>query len=600
MSDPELRIKPDQAKRKMLWKRLSTPLKTACSCAIFVLAIAGCGGDAKLKPGQFASADAAQPAPGGRLVVSLRSEPQTLNPVLALDRPSTEVIRRMTADLIHINRHSQATEGALGESWTVSDNGQRFVLKLRQGVKFSDGDPFDADDVVFSFQVFQDEEVGSPNRDLLVIDGEPIKVHKVDSHTVEFELSRPHAVGDRIFDSVPMLPSHLLEEQYRQGSLSETWRLDTRPAQIAGLGPFRFKSYMPAQRLVLERNPHYWKTDVNGTPLPYLDELVFVFTPSQDARVLRFQGGDIDVIDDLKAGNFSILEAGAQDRGYRLTDLGAGLEFNFLFFNLNEASPGQAKLAAKQKWFRNKSFRQAVSAAVDRVGIARLVYQGRATPIWSHVSPGNRAWFHAELPRPARSLERARELLLSAGFGWKDEVLIDANGVPVALTLVTNSSNSERVQIMTIVQEDLRQLGMDVQVVPLEFRALLDRILETKDYDVCVLGLGGGDVDPNPLMNVLLSSGGSHLWNPGQSEPATAWEAEIDRLMTEQATVLDHDERKAIYDRVQELMADELPLVPLVSPNILVGAKSNLGNFKPAILDHHTLWNVEELFWAVN
>jgi len=584
----------------MLWKRLTKPLERICWGGLLVLAFASCSRETKPSTTRVAKAIDGQPTPGGRLVVALGAEPQTLNPILGSDRPSTAVIRRMTADLIHINRDSQAIEPALSTSWTVSRDGRRFVLELRRGVKFSDGEPFEADDVVFSFRVIQDKAVGSPNRDLLVIDDEPIKVRKIDSHTVEFELSRPHAVGARIFDSVPMLPSHLLETSYQEGTLPESWRLDTLPEEIAGLGPFRFKSYAPARQLVLERNPHYWKTDSDKATLPYLDELVFVFTPSQDTQVLRFQGGDIDVINDLKAGDFAILEAGQEARGYRLFDLGAGLEFNFLFFNLNPPAPGQAELAAKQTWFRNKAFRQAISAAVDREAIARLVYQGRATPIWSHVSPGNKAWFHADLPRPTRSLERARELLLSAGFSWKNEALIDADGVAVTLTLVTNSNNGERVQMMTIIQEDLRELGMRVQVVPLEFRALLARILETKDYEICILGLGGGDVDPNPLMNVLLSSGANHLWNPGQSEPATPWEAEIDRLMTEQATTLVYEERKAMYDRVQELMADELPMVPLVSRNILVGAKSNLGNFKPAILDHHTLWNIEELFWATS
>jgi len=573
----------------------------ACWAGLLVLAAAGCGDETKLNPGGgAASTGHVRPTSGGRLVVALGAAPQTLNPILGSDRPSTEIIRRTTADLIHINRYSQAVEPALSESWTLSEDGRRFVLQLRRGIKFSDGEPFDADDVVFSFRVIQDRALGSPIRDLLVLDDEPIKVRKIDSHTVEFELSRPRAVGARLFDSVPMLPRHLLEASYERGTLPESWRLDTPPEQIAGLGPFRFKSYAPAHQLVLERNPHYWKTDSDGAPLPYLDELVFVFTPSQDTQVLRFQGGDIDAANDLKASDFAILEAGQEARGYRLFDLGAGLEFNFLFFNLNPPAQGQAELTVKKTWFRNKSFRQAISAAVDREAIARLVFQGRATPIWSYVSPGNKAWFHADLPRPARSLEQARKLLLSAGFGWKDEALIDANGVPVALTLITNSNNSERVQMMTIIQEDLRELGMKVQVVPLEFRALLARILETKDYEICVLGLGGGDVDPNPLMNVLLSSGDIHLWNPRQSVPATPWEAEIDRLMTEQATVLVYEERKALNDRVQELIADQLPMVPLVSPNILVGAKSNLGNFKPAILDHHTLWNVEELFWTAN
>jgi peptide/nickel transport system substrate-binding protein len=299
----------------------------------------------------------------------------------------------------------------------------------------------------------------------------------------------------------------------------------------------------------------------------------------------------------LSAENFAALERTASRDGYHLEDLGAGLQFNFLFFNLNDLPDELSKITDKQTWFRDTAFRQAVSAAIDRQALARLVYRGRATPIWTHVSPGNRPWFHPGIPRPERSLERARRLLSTAGFSWHEERLVDPEGRPVSFTIVTNSTNSERVQMMTVAQQDLSELGMEVQVVPLEFQALLDRVLGSHDYEACILGLGGGDVDPNPLMSVLSSAGGSHLWRPGQSEPATTWEAEIDRLMNEQTTEMNFAARKALYDRVQELMAEQLPMIPLVSPNILVGAKASLGNFRPVILDHHTLWNVEELFW---
>ena len=561
------------------------------------LILASCGG--KSGPAARSADSPADEAPtrGGRLAVALGADPKTLNPIFAADHPSTAVVRRTTADLIHINRLTQQTEGALAESWTVSEDGTTYRLELRRGVLFSDGEPFDADDVVFSFRAIQDEAVASPNRDLLVLDGVPIEVRKIASHTVEFDLGKPHAVGDRVFDSVPILPSHLLEESYLEGTLGEVWGLGADPAAIAGLGPFRFKSYAPAQRLVLERNPHYWRKEARGGPLPYLDELVFQITPNEDTQALRFQSGEIDLVDGLSAANFSVLEAGAADRGYELFDLGPGLQFDLLFFNLNPPDPRNEKQRLRAKWLGNKAFRQAVSAAVDREGIARLVYRGRATPIWSQVSPGNRLWFNADLPRPPRSLERARALLSAAGFSWRDGRLVDADSLPVALSLATNSSNSARVQMLTIIGEDLRELGMQIQIVTLELRALIGRVFETKDYDLCVLALGGGDADPNPLMNVLLSSGATHLWNPGSSQPPPPWQAEIDRLMTGQATVLARDQRKRMYDRVQELIADELPMVALVSPNVLVGARSGLGNFRPAILDHQTLWNVEELYW---
>jgi peptide/nickel transport system substrate-binding protein len=207
-------------------------------------------------------------------------------------------------------------------------------------------------------------------------------------------------------------------------------------------------------------------------------------------------------------------------------------------------------------------------------------------------------WVNRSIPQPARSLERARALLKTAGFSWKpDGTLVDARGDAVEFSIVTNAENKQRIAMATIIQDDLKQLGMSVHVVTLELRTLVDRLLKTHDYEACVLGLGAGDGTPNAEMNVWLSSGGTHLWNPEQSRPATAWEAEIDTLMRRQMTTVDSGARKRLYDRVQELVAQNLPLICLVSPNVLVGANKSLSNFRPAVLDHHTLWNVEELFW---
>ena len=137
---------------------------------------------------------------------------------------------------------------------------------------------------------------------------------------------------------------------------------------------------------------------------------------------------------------------------------------------------------------------------------------------------------------------------------------------------------------------------MDVQVVPLEFRALVDRVFQNFDYNASVLGLGGGDADPNGEMNVWMSSGSNHLWRLGQKAPATPWEDEIDRLMQKQLITLDHRERKRLYDRVQTIGAEQLPMIFLAAPHILVGARADLGNFQPSVLDHYTLWNVERMF----
>jgi peptide/nickel transport system substrate-binding protein len=535
---------------------------------------------------------------GGRLVVALRSEPKTLNPVLAVDAPSRDIIRCLTADLIHINRESEKTEPALAKSWTVSSDGKQYTLHLRRGLQFSDGQPFTADDVVFSFQAYLDEKIHSPQRDLLVVGGKPISVRKIDSTTVQFDLAQPYAAAERIFDSLAMLPQHLLEPAYQAGNFGQAWGMSTAPARFAGLGPFRLKDYVPGERIVLERNPYYWKEDHRGNRLPYLDEVVFLFVPSEDSQVIRFQSGDTDVLNRFSAQNFAVLEKQQQAKSYHLFDLGPGLEYNFLFFNLNDlGSKNLPEIAKKQAWFQDLKFRQAVSAAIDRDGIIRLVYNGLATPLWGHVTPGNKLWLDANIPHPARSVERARQLLQSAGFSWKDDsTLIDSRGNAVEFSILASASNAQRVKMATIIQDDLSHLGMNVHVVSLDFGAVVDRFMKTYDYEAAVMGLASGDADPTPEMNVWLSSGSTHLWHLNESHPATSWEAEIDQLMEAQLITLDYSARKKLYSRVQEIVAEELPVICLASPNILVGAKESVGNFQPASLDPYALWNIEQLY----
>ena len=537
---------------------------------------------------------------GGRVVVSLRAEPKTLNPLIAVDAPSREVIGVMQADLVHINRATQLTEPALAKSWKVSPDGLQYTLVLRRGLKFSDGQPVDADDVLFTFRVYLDEKVHAPQRDLLIFDGKPISVRKVDAHTLVFQLPRPYGVAERMFDGWAILPRHLLEKPYEEGKIGQVGTLTTPAKEWASLGPFRLKEYVAGQRLVLERNPYYWKTDEKGNRLPYLDELVFLFVSSADAQVLRFQSGETDLISRLSAENFSVLSR--QQGNYTMADAGPGLEYNFLFFNLsdsNEKTP--AETLQKQKWFREVKFRRAVSAAVDREAIVRLVYQGRGTLLWGLVTPGNRRWRDDKLPHPARSLEEARSLLKEAGFSWDtasngESTVRDSTGKPVEFSIITSSSNADRAKMAALIQDDLKQLGMRVQVVPLEFRSLLDRVTQTKEYDACVLGIASGDADPNSDINVWLSSGGTHLWNPSQAHPSTPWEAEIDRLFNEQMYARTVEQRKKLYDRAQEILWEYQPMIFLASPDILAGAKKSVGNFRPAVLEPYVLWNVEQLY----
>lgn len=398
--------------------------------------------------------------PGGILVYAQRTEPRTFNPAVSTDNASRELIHRLTADLIHINRETQQTEPALAKSWSMSPDGLRYTLELRRGVRFSDGHPFDADDVLFSFQVYLDEKVNSPQRPLLILDGKPIVVRKLDPYKVVFDLPLPYAAAERLFDGFAILPRHLLEKPYREGKLPEAWGLRTASSEMAGLGPFKVKECVPGQRISLARNPYYWKTDRSGKRLPYLDEVDFTFAGSEDTQVMRFQSGESDIVSRIGAKNFAVLERESSRRGYTLKDAGPGMEYIAMFFNLNEASPvSLPEVAAHQHWTQRVNFRRAVSMAIDRDAIIKLVYLGHAVTLGSPVPRANRNWVNEALPLPVRSVPKARELLAGDGFTWAaNGNLKDPEGRLVEFSLITSSGNAERVQMATLIQDDLKQL----------------------------------------------------------------------------------------------------------------------------------------------
>jgi peptide/nickel transport system substrate-binding protein len=375
--------------------------------------------------------------------------------------------------------------------------------------------------------------------------------------------------------------------------------LNMPPEQFAGLGPFRLKQYMPGQHVILEPNPYYWKTDEKGNRLPYLHQIFVLFTANADAEAMRFEAGEIDIVSRLSAANFSALEKYQGTRGFRLYDLGPGLEYDFLFFNLNDLSPNKfSSITLKQSWFRQRAFRQAISSAINREDIVRIVYRGRASPLWTHVTPGNKSWVNRTIPQTSRSLVKAREILQKAGFSWSgDGQLIDARNKPVEFSILHRAGNPNLLQMATLIQEDLKGIGIEVALVPLESRTMLDRIFETHEYEAAVMALADGDADPNSEMNVWTLQGSTHVWNLTPKHTPLTWEEEIDRLMQQQMITLDYQRRKRLYDRVQELVRENLPVICLISPDILVGAKEGIGNFRPAILSSYTLWNVEELFF---
>jgi peptide/nickel transport system substrate-binding protein len=254
----------------------------------------------------------------------------------------------------------------------------------------------------------------------------------------------------------------------------------------------------------------------------------------------------------------------------------------------------------KRAWFNDTRFRQAVSSAIDRQTIASINLQGLATPLYGFVSPGNRKWAAADLPRGAYDLERSRALLREAGFitrGPQDRPeLYDAKGNRVEYTLIVPSASLPLKDTAIVIQGDLAQLGIKMQVAPIDFGDLLRRISDSYDYDACLLVSSVSEPDPSSYTNFLSSGSPTCRWRPKQLKPATDWEARIDDLLAKQAGETNPDSRRAAFHEIQRILAEQLPVIPIVARHIPAAANQRIGNYHPSVIFPFSLWNAEELF----
>jgi peptide/nickel transport system substrate-binding protein len=541
---------------------------------------------------------------GGTLVTAIGQEPRSFNRIVSSDTATADVTDRIFADLIHINRETQRAEPSLAKSWEFSSDGRSMTMHLREGVLFSDGHPFTAEDVLFTFQIIYDPKINSPQADQLKVDGQPFAIRKTNDSTLQFDFVQAAAGIERVFDSVFMLPKHKLESAYQAGNFASAWAMSSPPGDIVGLGPFKFSRYTPGQRVELERNPHYWKIDAKNRRLPYLSRMVLMIIPNRETQFLNFKAGELDILNQIRAEDYSALSRDAKSQGTVVKDLGPSLGSELMWFNQNRNSNPKTHRPLlrppKSDWFTNAGFRQAISYAIDRKSIVDLVYLGRATVSYGPLTISNKFWFNPLIKPYPYDVELAKKRLTEAGFQFVTSggqlQLVDGAKHPVRFSLITNAGNREREKIGAVLQNDLDKIGIRVDFTPVEFSSLIARIMESFDYDACLLGPTNIDTDPSGQMNLWLSSAPNHQWFPNQKKPATTWEARLDELMLSQSRTLNKDQRKQMFDEVQSIINEQVPFVYLVSRDVLVAAKSRVGNFRPTILDHHTLWNCEQLY----
>lgn len=533
-------------------------------------------------------------ARGGTLTCSLRSEPRSFNRLVVQAVPTDLFATLTQGKLVRVNRATQEVEPSLAEKWTVAADNKTYTLTLRQGVTWSDGAPFTSADVLFSFQAVYDPKSSSILASSLVVNGTPLKVSAPDARTVVVEYPAPFGYGVALLDNLFIAPKHKLQAALAAGKFSESWNAGTPVAELVSIGPFVLTRYQPGERLVFDRNARYWKKDEAGQPLPYLDQIVFEVVPDQNAELVRLQSGELDMLQQqVRSEDIATLRPLTNQKKLELIELGVGVDPDFLFFNLRPAKWAKDPRGA---WLARKEFRQAISHAVDREAFANTVFLGAGVPIWGPVTPGNKHWFSPNVKRYPFSVERGKALLAGLGLANRDadEWLEDEKGTEARFTVLTYRGNTSLERGAAVLREDLRPLGIAVDVSAIEQNTLVDHLLKG-DFDAIFFVVSVSALDPAMSLDFWLSSGQSHVWNIAQKTPATDWEREIDQLMLKQAATVDDVERKKLFDQVQQVFAENLPALYFVAPRLYMGVNTRVGDLSPSILRPQLLWNAERI-----
>ncbi|WP_416666066.1 ABC transporter substrate-binding protein [Egbenema bharatensis] len=574
---------------------------------IGMLAI-GLGG---CNPSQFRTQAAQVP----QLVTATQSDPSTFNYPLNTSLYTNAVLGLLYTGLLTTNGITGDLEPALAESWEISPDSQRIVFTLREGLQWSDGEPLTAEDVVFTFQdVYLNEDIPTGTRDILRIGdtGSFPSVRQIDDRRVEFTTPEPFAPFLRYSGGIPILPAHILRETIEtrdpNGNLRflTTWGTDADPQSVVGNGLYRMESYTPGQRVVMVRNPYYWREDEQGNPQPYIERIILQIISSADSQLISFRSGDLDEIS-VEPEQFQLLKLSENQGNYTIYNGGPQSGSRFIGFNLNKASTEAGRPFVdpiKSRWFNTLEFRQAVAHALNRERMRDTIYQGLGELQNSPLDSQNPFYLPPErgLPVYEYDPDRARQLLESAGFEY-DALgrLQDWDGNPVRFTLLVRSEDVARVRVATQTRQDLEAIGIRVDVQTLSFNSVIQK-LQARDWECYVGGFGGGGLEPHSGYNIWSSQGSLHQFNQGPvpGEPpivgweVTDWEREIDRLFTEGVQELDEERRKEIYGRFQQIVQEQLPFIHLVNPLSLNAVRDRVEGIQFTALGG-AFWNLYEL-----
>ena len=521
-----------------------------------------------------------------RFVVSTPSDTSTFN--YPLNQSAYSVFGYIYEGLIIENGVTGELEPALAESWEVSEDEQTIVITLKKDLKWSDGEPLTVDDVVFSYnKIYLNDKIPSSFKDILRIgkSGALPTVKKIDNLRVEFSTPEPFAPFVRYAGGLTILPAHALKESVRttnsEGELNylTKWGTDTPVTEIVGNGMYRIKSYAPNQRIILEKNPFYWRQDNQGNNLPYIENIVWQVIENTDNQLLNFRSGELDTIK-VAAEMFPLLKREENRGKYTIYNGGPTPASSFICFNINQGKNAQGKPLVdpiKSRWFNNKAFRQAIAYGINREAMTNNIYRGLGAPQYSPIPVTSPFYLSPEegLKIYNYDPEKAKKLLLSAGFKYNQNgELLDSEGNQVEFTLLSSAGRKVREQMATQINQDLAKLGIKINMQFLSFNTYVRKLTLSKDWDAYLGGFTGGSIEPHGGYNIWSVNGRLHTFNQGpqpgdekiEGWKVNDWEQQIDDLYIQASQVFDEDKRKEFYGQAQQIIAEELPFIYMVNP----------------------------------
>ncbi|WP_341738366.1 ABC transporter substrate-binding protein [Microcoleus sp. CAWBG640] len=548
-----------------------------------------------------------------RLIVPTPSGPATFN--YPLNQSAYSVFGYLNEGLINENGLTSELEPGLAESWEVSKDGKKIVFTLREGLKWSDGEPMTTDDIIFSYdKIYFNDKIPSGLKDTLRVgmSRQFPKLKKIDSRRVEFSVAEPFAPFIRYAGGIPILPAHILQESVDntdsegKPKFLTTWGTDTDPKKIVGNGQYRMLSYTPNQRVVLERNPYFWRKDTQGTAQPYIQQIVWQIIENTDTQLLNFRSGDLDSLD-VQPEVFPLLKREEKRGKYTVFNGGPDTGSVFMCFNLNQGRNAQNQPFVdpiKSRWFATKEFRQAIAYGINRDAMTNNIYRGLGAPLHSPIPAQSPFYLSPKegLKTYNYDPKKAKELLLTAGFKYNDAGdLLDREGNKVRFTLLMAAGKKVREQMGTQIKQDLGKLGIQIDTQFLSFNTYVEKLRLTKNWDTYLGGFTGG-LEPHSGYNIWSVNGTLHSFNQGPQagEPpikgwkVADWEQKIDDLYVKASQELNEPKRKEIYAETQRIIAEQAPFIYMVNPLTFEAVRDRISGVRYSAIGG-AFWNLYEL-----